>query len=128
MTTKVPPLRYKDSEYQQDHDGLYLGQPKKSLQQTLPPGADQALFEKTIGEFVLAVGRQGVFTGEALQHYVDPYATAAVKLPCAAVCSADAHQLRAVLKVANDAMVPVWTFSREKTSATEGHQLVQVSG
>lgn len=118
MGSNVPPIRYQDPEYQQAHNDLWLGIPIEAPEHILPPGVTQEAFDKAIAEFVSAIGKEAVFTGEALRDYVDPYEIASPgisrKIPSAAVCPSTVHELQGVLKVANEYEIPVWTFSRGK--------------
>jgi hypothetical protein len=89
MGSVVPPIRYADKEYQKAHEDLFLALPKSAPEHVLPPGVSKQQFDKAIGEFVAALGKEAVFTGEGLRDYVDPYeikqAGVERKIPSAAV-------------------------------------------
>jgi hypothetical protein len=72
-TTIIPPIRYQDAEYQNAHNDLYLGIPIKAPEQILPSGVSGIDFQQAIEAFVKTLGKDSVFTGEALRDYVDPY-------------------------------------------------------
>ncbi|KIW98341.1 uncharacterized protein Z519_00001 [Cladophialophora bantiana CBS 173.52] len=112
------PIRYNDPEYQLNHQNLFSQALLCPLKNVLPPGVDQAQFDRAIVEFEDAVGKDNVFRGEALEEYVDPYELweeeGRRKMPSAAVCPSSTEELREVLAVANKSSIPVWTFSRGK--------------
>lgn len=100
--TTTPPIRYHDAEYQKAHDDLFTAGTKQPIKQVLPTGVSQSDFDAVIATLVQSIGKDGVFTGEGLREYIDPYATSAEKamIPCAAVCPRDIEQLRQVLRSA----------------------------
>ncbi|KAK4545293.1 hypothetical protein LTR36_003473 [Oleoguttula mirabilis] len=118
MASIIPPIRYKDLEYQQAHNDLYLGLSQLAPEHVLPPGVSQQDFDRAISEWVAALGESAVFTGDALRDYLDPYEIPQPgverKIPSAAVCPTNIENLQAVLRVANRYSIPVWTFSRGK--------------
>ncbi|KAF7197869.1 Vanillyl-alcohol oxidase [Pseudocercospora fuligena] len=115
-TSTVGPIRYTDPEYQQAHNELFLGRPRGPVKHVLPPGVSQKTFEDAISQLVATVGAEHIFTSDALSDYIDPYATVHEQstIPSAAVCPANAEELRSILAVANQYRIPLWTFSRGK--------------
>ena len=93
VATTTPPIRYQDPEYQKAHDELFAAGPKRPFEQVLPLGMSQSDFDAVVAALVQFIGKGGVFTGEGLREYVDPFATSA------AVCPEDVEQLRQVLKI-----------------------------
>lgn len=89
MPSSTPPVRYGDREYQQEHENLYLSVSKLAPEIVLPPGVSKEAFGRAINDLVNALGEFGVFTGEALRDYIDPYETpqhgVVRKVPSAAV-------------------------------------------
>lgn len=118
MATTVPPIRYQDPEYQKAHNDLFLGRSDQPLEHVLPPGVSKSEFDRAIKELVQAIGKENVFTGEAIRDYVDPYEVIEVKegrkVPSAAATPPSIEALQGVLRVANKFGIPVWTFSRGK--------------
>lgn len=43
------------------------------IEPVLPPDVKRETFEQALAEFVDAVGKDYVFIGDALSHYIDPY-------------------------------------------------------
>lgn len=84
------PQRYLDPETQLQHRTLHgaitLLAP---LERVLPPGLSEEEFGNAINKLIEALGEDGVFTGQALEDYVDPYDLWEVegkrKMPSAAV-------------------------------------------
>ncbi|PNS21543.1 hypothetical protein CAC42_902 [Sphaceloma murrayae] len=117
-STELPGTRYHDAEYQKHHTKMFDQSLTQPLKPVLPPGLSQEQFEAAVKDFVGVVGKKGVFMGNALKDYVDPFELweheGKRKQPSAAVCPENVDQLQAILKVANKHSVPVWTFSRGK--------------
>ncbi|KAL1620868.1 hypothetical protein SLS54_005798 [Diplodia seriata] len=67
------PERYHDPEYQSTHRELQSNSLIRPLEAVLPPGVSQADFDRAIKEYTDVVGEDGVFTGQALEDYIDPY-------------------------------------------------------
>ncbi|KAF2031735.1 FAD-linked oxidase-like protein [Setomelanomma holmii] len=114
----MPSFAYLDKEYQSTHYNLFKESITAPLQQVLPPGIEQSVFEDAIRQFKTTVGDDQVLQGDDLAEYIDPYelheAEGARKMPCAAVRPRNIDELKEVLKVSNDFAFPVWTFSRGK--------------
>jgi 4-cresol dehydrogenase (hydroxylating) flavoprotein subunit len=89
----------------------------------LPPGLSASDFADALEAFRRIVGREHVYTGEALASYVDPYSIApdpnAHATP-AAVAPDSSEQVQAVLKVANQYQVPLWPISCGKNHGYGG--------
>ncbi len=89
---------------------------------TLPPGLSEKDFNDALAEFRRIVGDAHVFTGDALAPYRDPYSIeddAKFSTP-AAVAPDSAEQVQAVVKVANQYGVPLWTISAGKNHGYGG--------
>lgn len=64
--------------------------PKVPIPSILPPDVTQESFDQAITDFSAAIGKENVFVGEGLSHYIDPYDlwendASKRKLPSAAV-------------------------------------------
>lgn len=64
--------------------------PKVAIPNILPVDVSQETFSQAVSEFTDAIGKDNVFIGDALSHYVDPYDLSETdpakrKLPSAAV-------------------------------------------
>ncbi|WP_322009442.1 FAD-binding oxidoreductase [Paraburkholderia sp. J12] len=90
----------------------------------LPPGMSEAAFERVLDAFEAIVGAPNVCRGGAsLEPYFDPFMPAAdphAFAPSAALLPASAEEIRAVLRVANEARVPLWTVSTGRNFAYGG--------
>ncbi|CAK7235012.1 hypothetical protein SCUCBS95973_009126 [Sporothrix curviconia] len=118
MTTTQPTNTYPDQDYEDAHL-MTFSTPKVPIPTILPPGVTKEVFDQAILDFSEAIGSENVFVGEGLSHYVDPYDLAENdivkrKLPSAAVCPSSVDEVRAVLSVATQHSIPLWTFSRGK--------------
>ncbi|CAK7202828.1 hypothetical protein SEUCBS139899_005555 [Sporothrix eucalyptigena] len=118
MSTTQPTNTYPDQEYEDAHL-MTFSTPKVPIPTILPPDTTKETFDRAITDFVEAVGKDKVFVGEGLSHYVDPYDLSENdekrrKLPSAAVCPTNVDEVRAVLAVATKHSIPLWTFSRGK--------------
>lgn len=80
----------------------------------LPPGLSASRFAEVIDQFGGAVGRANVLTEEALSGHHDPYSFSDIGsyLPSAAVLPGSVEEIQAVLAIANDNRIPIWTVSR----------------
>ncbi|KAF2457767.1 glycolate oxidase [Lineolata rhizophorae] len=118
MASTKMPTRYADLEYQRTHRQLFGNSVTRPVEPVLPPGVSQAEFDRAIDEYVGVLGKDGVFTGKALEEYIDPYelweAEGKRRVPSAAVCPTSVEELQGVLKVSNKYKIPVWTFSLGK--------------
>ena len=135
MATAPSTPRYSDPIYQSAHDDTFSKPVVKDIEPVLPPGVSQIDFDGALKEFLGVLGEDGVFAGNRLKEYVDPYEIPESgkprNVPSAAVWSvtcpsivvivltslsspSSVEELQAVLKVANKYLVPVWTISRGK--------------
>jgi len=84
---------------------------------TLPPRVSARAFERALRAFASQVGAQWVLaTDEDRQTYMDAYApgNAESYAPSAAVAPQTVEEIQAVLKIANQYKIPLWSFSRGK--------------
>ncbi|KAF3403471.1 Vanillyl-alcohol oxidase [Penicillium rolfsii] len=119
MASSKLPTRYADPKYQANHKTLFSGSLIRPLPRALPPGLDQATFQRAIDEFVNILGSDSVLVGDALVDYVDPYELyedkeSERKVASAAVLPRSVEDLQGLLKTANKYGIPLWTFSRGK--------------
>ena len=80
----------------------------------LPAGVSAGEFNDALDAWRRIVGADHVLTGEALASYQDPYsivADEATHAASAAVAPDSAEQVQAILKVANQFKIPLWTIS-----------------
>ncbi len=89
MTTTQPKNTYPDEAYEDAHLRTF-STPKVAIPSILPPGVTLEAFSQAVGAFSEALGKDNVFVGAGLSHYVDPYDLAEDdetqrKLPSAAV-------------------------------------------
>ena len=137
MSTTLPPT-YPDPEYEAAHQATYERVPRFPIGNTvLPPGITHEVWTAAIQAFISVLGRDAVLIDSALSDYIDPYdlheAESAStsesangsgngngkgkpqrKVPSAAICPSSTDQLSAILKIANEHTIPLWTFSRGK--------------
>ena len=80
----------------------------------LPPGVSAGTLERALHRLSQLVGAEHVLTGDGLAGHADPYAFNDTRAcaPSAAVLPASVEQVQAVLAVANEHRIPVWTVSR----------------
>ncbi|WP_027818278.1 FAD-binding oxidoreductase [Paraburkholderia bannensis] len=90
----------------------------------LPPGVSAARFARALSAFESIVGAPNVCRGgAALAPYLDPFAPVAdarAFAPSAALLPADVDEIRAILRIANAARVPLWTVSTGRNFAYGG--------
>lgn len=90
----------------------------------LPPGMSEAHFERALAAFESIVGTPNVCRGgAALEPYLDPFVPVAnprAFAPSAALLPADVDEVRAILRVANETRVPLWTVSTGRNFAYGG--------
>ncbi len=91
----------------------------------LPPGLTDQQFAEALAGFRKAIGAKWVITtdAEGLASYRDPYTPYGEGEhfnPSAAVMPASVEEVQALLKVANDHGVPLWTFSTGRNFAYGG--------
>ena len=100
------------------------GLPGASPEAPLPEGVSQRDFNQAVAELRSVVGKQWVFTdsGSALRSYRDVYATVpdAAHMPGAAVAPRNLEEIQAVLSVARNYKLPLWTISTGKNYAYGG--------
>lgn len=100
------------------------GLPGASPETPLPEGLSQRDFNQAMAELRSVVGKQWVFTdsGSALRSYRDVYATVpdAAHMPGAAVAPRNLEEIQAVLSVARNYKLPLWTISTGKNYAYGG--------
>lgn len=89
MSTALPQNTYPDQEYEDAHL-MTFSTPKVAIPSILPPDVTHDTFLQAITEFTEAIGKDNVFIGAGLSHYVDPYDLSEAdetrrKLPSAAV-------------------------------------------
>ena len=92
------------------------------MRRTLPPDVSAETFAVALSGFSKIVGPEYLFTGSALESYLDPYAIVDPEryAPSAAVAPDDVEQIQKILKIANDHRIPLWTISTGKNLAYGG--------
>lgn len=93
------------------------------LSRPLPPGFSRERFATVLGELTSIVGADNVRSGAAVDPYDDPFVPAAdprAFAASAAVLPAGVDEIRAILRVANDARLPLWTVSTGRNFAYGG--------
>jgi 4-cresol dehydrogenase (hydroxylating) flavoprotein subunit len=85
----------------------------------LPPGVSSAEFERALKGFAGAIGEEWVIREERqLAEYRDPFAFAPADpsefASAAAVKPASVEEIQAILRIANEQKIPLWTISRGK--------------
>lgn len=90
----------------------------------LPPGFSQAQFDRALDALAAIVGADNVLRdGAALADYDDPFTPTAdprAFAASAAVLPMGVDEIRAILRVANDARLPLWTVSTGRNFAYGG--------
>jgi 4-cresol dehydrogenase (hydroxylating) len=89
----------------------------------LPPGLTEAEFSRAVAGFVAAVGVEAVETSmEELAGYLDPYPFGDPWefAPSAVVMPQSVEEIQAILRVANEFRVPLWTVSAGMNNAFGG--------
>jgi len=82
----------------------------------LPPGVDARDFDKALDEFRTIVGEEWVFTEDSdVDLYRDAYSILwddpDERVASAAVCPASAEEVQAVIKIANEFVIPIYPIS-----------------
>ncbi|KAF5586538.1 Vanillyl-alcohol oxidase [Fusarium pseudoanthophilum] len=118
MTSTAPKNTYPWDEYEAAHQHTF-STPNIPIKRVIPPGVTEEAFDQAIEALAAVVGKDQVFVGDALSHYIDPFDIwdddeSKRKVPGAAVVPASVEEVRAVLHVANKFNIPLWTFSRGK--------------
>ncbi|MFY9690950.1 MAG: FAD-binding oxidoreductase [Candidatus Acidiferrales bacterium] len=85
----------------------------------LPPGVSGDAFERALGAFARAIGDEWVVRdGEPLAEYRDPFAFASSDArefaPSAGLRPVSVEEIQAIVKIANEYKIPLWTVSRGK--------------
>jgi 4-cresol dehydrogenase (hydroxylating) len=85
----------------------------------LPPNVEKDTWMKVLDEFRSIVGPDSVFTGELHKlHYGDPFALfdndTDIRGSAAALRPTTVEQIQAILKLANQHKIPLWTIGRGK--------------
>jgi 4-cresol dehydrogenase (hydroxylating) flavoprotein subunit len=97
---------------------------KGDAPRVLPPGMTEAHFDRALAAFEAVVGAPNVCRGgAALDPYLDPFVPAAdprAFAPSAALLPANVDEIRALVRVANEARVPLWTVSTGRNFAYGG--------
>jgi 4-cresol dehydrogenase (hydroxylating) flavoprotein subunit len=103
---------------------MVTGSAMPDAARVLPPGMSEAQFERALAAFESIVGMPNVCRpGAALDLYFDPFMPAAnprAFAPSAALLPADIDEVRAILRVANETHVPLWTVSTGRNFAYGG--------
>jgi len=85
----------------------------------LPPGVNSKDFSNVLNQFAVAVGKEWVFTSdEDVDLYRDSYSPVwnepEEPIPSAAVAPDSVEQVQAVVRIANEYKIPLWTISTGK--------------
>jgi 4-cresol dehydrogenase (hydroxylating) flavoprotein subunit len=89
----------------------------------LPPGLSASQFASALKRFELALGADAVLsTPVALEEFYDPYNLPSRTdfKPSAALFPSSVEQIQEILRVANEAKVPLWTVSQGRNNAYGG--------
>lgn len=89
----------------------------------LPPGVTAAAWAAALGRLATQVGAPHVLTGGDVAGHADPYAftdDGTGSLPSAVVRPGSVDEVRAVVRVAAEASIPLWTVSRGRNLAYGG--------
>ncbi|KAI8712964.1 putative 4-cresol dehydrogenase protein [Fusarium sp. LHS14.1] len=117
-STNIQPRYPHFQEAYQRHRKIFDSALLRPLEPVLPPGLDQAQFDRAIVELVKQLGADSVFVGEALRDYIDPFEIWELegqrRIPSAALQPRSVAEVQSVLKIANDFKLPLWTFSQGK--------------
>src|SRR3989304_2173626 len=89
----------------------------------LPPGLSQNDFSRALEALVSALGADAVVTSEAeLEEDRDPYAFGPLDefVPSAVVMPQSVEEIQAILRIANEHRIPLWTVSAGMNNAYGG--------
>ncbi|KAH6701318.1 hypothetical protein BKA61DRAFT_681512 [Leptodontidium sp. MPI-SDFR-AT-0119] len=104
---------YSDPALEQQHAAIF--QTLKGSQSVLPPGINEAEFERILASFERIVGQKNIVVGSDLINFRDPYPLDEdAHQPSAAICPSSVEEIQAILKIANQDHVPLWITSRGK--------------
>jgi 4-cresol dehydrogenase (hydroxylating) flavoprotein subunit len=81
-----------------------------------PPGLSEEIFRAALDAFVTVVGEEYVLPGTAVGEHVDPFSFlgSVVSRPSAVVLPGSVEEVQAIVGIAADHGVPLWTVSRGK--------------
>uniref|UniRef100_A0A8H7K943 FAD-binding PCMH-type domain-containing protein n=1 Tax=Bionectria ochroleuca TaxID=29856 RepID=A0A8H7K943_BIOOC len=104
---------YQSPELQSHHDNAFTS--RNPGLRALPPGHNEASFQRAVNEFRAIVGAENVITDEGLANFRDPYPLFEEGFEASAgLCPASVEEVQAILKVANQHQIPLWTCSQGK--------------
>lgn len=88
----------------------------------LPPGVTAATLREALVRCAAEVGDMHVRTGEDVQSHTDPYAfgEGVGSVPGAVVLPASVAEVQAVVRIAAELLIPLWTVSRGRNLAYGG--------
>ncbi len=89
----------------------------------LPPGLSEEEFARAVEAFVAVLGADAVVTAkEELEEYLDPYAFMDPYefAPSAALMPQTVEEIQAILRIANERRIPLWTVSTGMNNAYGG--------
>lgn len=89
----------------------------------LPPGLSDTAFSRAIDEFKRALGSNAVLTfGDDLREFRDPYTFAAWDeyVASAVVQPNSVEEIQAILRIANEFRIPLWTTSQGRNNGYGG--------
>src|SRR6266568_3143986 len=89
----------------------------------LPPGVSESAMDRAVAAFTAALGPDAVLTSEQdLREYRDPYAYVGWDefTASAVVMPTSVEEVRAVVRVANEFRVPLWTFGQGRNHTYGG--------
>ena len=93
------------------------------MSRVLPPKLSEAQLETALQRFIAVVGEAHVVTASAaLESYLDPFApgNATAYAAAAAIRPANPEQIQAIVRIAQELRVPLWTVSTGKNLAYGG--------
>ena len=96
---------------------------QETFDTVLPPGLSEGEFSRALEAFADAVGSDGVLRlQEQVEEYFDPYFFGDTRtfVPSAAAMPRTVEEVRAVLAVANEYGIPLWTVSQGRNYAYGG--------
>ncbi|KAI8722738.1 FAD-binding PCMH-type domain-containing protein [Fusarium sp. LHS14.1] len=104
---------YASPELQSHHDHAFGT--RRPGTRALPPGHDEASFLRVLDEFRAAIGQENVIVDDDLVNFRDPYPLFEEGFEASAgLCPSTVEEIQAILKIANQHQVPLWTCSQGK--------------
>ncbi|EEU33575.1 uncharacterized protein NECHADRAFT_89357 [Fusarium vanettenii 77-13-4] len=104
---------YASPELQSHHDHAFGT--RRPGTRTLPPGHDEGSFLRVLDEFRAAIGQENVIVDDDLVNFRDPYPLFEEGFEASAgLCPSTVEEIQAILKIANQHQVPMWTCSQGK--------------